>query len=151
MTLSTASRVPSEDPKPPARTLAFKLTGGETGDSLMMFELTLGPGARSTLHLHHESDETAYVLAGEITFLVGDDVTVHGPGACVFMPRGVRHAWKCSGAETGRVLILYTPAKAGGLIEEQERTGRKFGAMDAAELADILSRHSWSLLGPSPL
>jgi hypothetical protein len=29
------------------------------------------------------------------------------------MPRGIAHAWKNSGAETGRVLFLYTPARAG--------------------------------------
>jgi len=36
-----------------------------------------------------------------------------GPGTCAFFPRGVRHAWKNSGSETGRVLFLYTPAAAG--------------------------------------
>ena len=67
------------------------------------------------------------------------------------MPRGVPHAWKSTGAEAGRVLFLYTPAKAGGLIEEQQRTGRKFGSMNERELAEILQRHGWELLGPSPL
>ena len=61
------------------------------------------------------------------------------------------HAWKSTGAQAGRVLFLYTPAKAGGLIEEQQRTGRKFGSMNERELADILQRHGWELLGPSPL
>jgi hypothetical protein len=43
--------------------------------------------------------------------LIGDKVAVGGPGTCPFMPRGVPHAWKSTGAETGRVLFLYTPAK----------------------------------------
>ena len=60
----------------------------------MMFEETVPVGTRSTFHLHHDSDEVAYVLSGEVTFLIGDDVTVGGPGSCTFMPRGVRHAWK---------------------------------------------------------
>ena len=93
----------------------------------------------------------AYVLSGEVTFLIGDDVTVGGPGTCAFMPRGVRHAWKSTGAETGRVLFLYTPARAGGLIEEQQQTGRKFGSMNERELAEMLQHHGWELLGPSPL
>ena len=54
-------------------------------------------------------------------------------------------------AETARVLFLYTPAKAGGLIEEQQRTGRKFFSMSERESAEILERHGWELLGPSPL
>jgi len=102
----------------PGRSFSLKLRGGETGGSIMMFEETVPAGTKSTFHLHHDSDEVAYVLSGEVTFLIGDDVTVGGPGTCAFMPRGVRHAWKSTGAETGRVLFLYTPAKAGGLIEE---------------------------------
>ena len=142
---------PGQDPVSPGRSFSLKLRGGETGDSIMLFEETVPAGTKSTFHLHHDSDEVAYVLSGEVTFLIGDDVTVGGPGTCAFMPRGVRHAWKSTGAETGHVLFLYTPAGAGGLIEEQQRTGRKFGSMDERELAEILRRHGWDLLGPSPL
>jgi quercetin dioxygenase-like cupin family protein len=142
---------PGQDPVSPGRSFSLKLRGGETGDSIMMFEETVPAGTKSTLHLHHDSDEVAYVLDGEITFLIGDEVTVGGPGTCAFMPRGVRHAWKSSGVQTGRVLFLYTPAKAGGLIEEQQRTGRAFRSMNERELAEMLERHGWELLGPSPL
>jgi quercetin dioxygenase-like cupin family protein len=144
--------VPStREPLSPGRSFSLKLRGGETGGSIMMFEETVPAGTKSTFHLHHDSDEVAYVLSGEITFKIGDEVTVGGPGTCAFMPRGVPHAWKSTGAETGRVLFLYTPAMAGGLIEEQQRTGRGFRSMNERELADILERHGWNLLGPSPL
>jgi quercetin dioxygenase-like cupin family protein len=142
---------PGQGSTSPGRSFSLKLRGGETGGSIMMFEETVPAGTKSTFHLHHDSDEVAYVLNGEVTFLVGDDVTVGGPGTCAFMPRGVRHAWKSTGAQAGRVLFLYTPARAGGLIEEQQRTGRKFGSMNERELAEILQRHAWELLGPSPL
>ena len=142
---------PGQEAASAGRVFSLKLVGGETGGSIMMFEETVPVGTRSTLHLHHDSDEVAYVLSGEVTFLIGDDIGVGGPGSCTFMPRGVRHAWKSTGAQAGRVLFLYTPAKAGGLIEEQQRTGRKFGTMNERELADILQRHGWELLGPSPL
>jgi quercetin dioxygenase-like cupin family protein len=140
-----------QDPTSTGRARSLKLRGGETGDSIMMFEDTIPAGTKSTFHLHRDSDEVAYVLSGEFTFKIGDEVMVGGPGACAFMPRGVPHAWKSSGAETGRVLFLYTPARAGGLIEEQQQTGRKFASMNERELAEILQRHGWELLGPSPL
>jgi quercetin dioxygenase-like cupin family protein len=133
------------------RSIVLKLLGDVTGDSIMLFEETIPAGTKSTLHLHHDSDEVAYVLSGEVTFKIGDEVTVGGPGTSAFMPRGVPHAWKSTGAETGRVLFLYTPARAGGLIEEQQRTGRKFASMNEHELAEMLRRHGWELLGPSPL
>jgi len=75
-------------------------------------------GTKSLSHLHRDSDEVAWVLAGEITFKIGDDITVGGPGTCAFFPRNVRHAWKNTGSETGRVLFLYAPAAAGGYVEE---------------------------------
>jgi quercetin dioxygenase-like cupin family protein len=142
---------PGRCPVSPGQSFSLKLQGGETGDSIMMFEETIPAGTKSTFHLHRYSDEVAYVLSGEVTFKIGDEVTVGAPGASAFIPRGVPHAWKSTGAETGRVLFLYTPAKAGGLIEEQQRTGRKFASMNEPELADILQRHGWELLGPSPL
>jgi hypothetical protein len=49
------------------------------------------------------------------------------------------------------VLFLYTPAGAGGLIEEQQRTGSNFSSMTEAERAEMLQHYGWELLGPSPL
>ena len=135
----------------PGRSIIIKLRCVETDGSIMMFEATAPVGAKSTLHLHHDSDEVAYVLSGEITFLIGDDVTVGGPGTCAFMPRAVRHAWKNTGAQDSCVLFLYTPGAAGALIEEQQRTGSGLSTISEAERADLLRRHSWELLGPSPL
>jgi mannose-6-phosphate isomerase-like protein (cupin superfamily) len=135
----------------PGRSIALKLRCQETDNSIMLFEATAPIGAKSTLHLHHDSDEIAYVLSGEITFLIGEDITVGGPGTCAFMPRGVRHAWKSTGADPGRVLFLYTPAAAGRLIEEQQETGSNFSSMTESERAEMLRRYGWELLGPSPL
>ena len=131
----------------PGRSAALKLVGGETSDSIMMFEETLPAGTASTLHLHHDSDEVAWVLAGEFTFMIGEEVTVGGPGTCAFMPRDVSYAWKNTGSETGRVLFLYTPAAAGGLIEalsEHRPTSDE-------ERTELYERHHWEVLGPNPL
>ena len=60
---------------------------------------------RNPPHVHRDSDEVALVLAGEITFKIGDEVSVGGPGTCAFFPRNVPHAWKSTGSKTGRVLL----------------------------------------------
>ena len=135
----------------PGRSSVIKLTGDATGDSIMLFEQTIPAGTKSTFHRHHDSDETAYVVSGELTFKIGDEVTVGGAGAVAFVPRGAAHAWKCTSAATARVVFFYTPAKAGGLIEEQQRTSRGFSSMTESELTDLLERYGWELLGPSPL
>ncbi|HEV2300765.1 MAG TPA: cupin domain-containing protein [Stellaceae bacterium] len=134
----------------PGRSAALKLLGAETGESVMMFEETAPAGTETPLHLHHDSDEVAYVLSGEITFKIGGEVTVGGAGTCAYMPRNVPHAWKNTGAETGRVLFLYTPAAAGKLFEEQRGLQRSIALMDPSEVAAVFRRHGWEMVGPPP-
>lgn len=131
----------------PGRSFAMKLLGRETGESIMMFEETLPAGTASLYHLHRDSDEVVWVLAGEFAFKVGDEVTVGGLGTCAFMPRNVPHAWKNTGSETGRVLFLYTPANAGGLIEALAKR-RPVGDEERIKLFE---RHGWEVVGPNPL
>jgi quercetin dioxygenase-like cupin family protein len=88
----------------------------------------------------------AYVLSGEVTFKIGDQITVGGPGTCAFMPRGVAHAWKSTGAETGRVLFIYTPAEAGKAFEELQQLQRPVGST----AAEVFKRHGTESVGPPP-
>src|SRR5262244_4626169 len=106
------------------------------------------PATKSLFHLHRDSDEVAWVLAGEISFKIGDEVSVGGPGTCAFFPRNVPHAWKNSGSETGRVVFLYTPAAAGGYVEELRN---RRGPMNDAERKELRERYRWEIVGPNPL
>jgi quercetin dioxygenase-like cupin family protein len=132
----------------PGRFAAVKLVGHETGESIMLFEEVVPVGTKSLFHLHRDSDEVAWVLAGEITFRIGDEVTVGGPGTCAFFPRNVPHAWKSTGSETGRVLFLYTPAAAGGYLEELLN---RPGPIDDGKRHELRERHRWEVVGPNPL
>ena len=132
----------------PGRVSALRLLGSDTDDSIMLFEETAPPGTETTFHLHHDSDEVAYVLSGEITFKIGDEVTVGGTGSCAFFPRGIPHAWKNLGAETARVLFLYTPANAGGFFEE--RLDRPEGSANGPEANSMRERNGWEIIGPPP-
>ena len=131
----------------PGRSFALKLLGRETGESIMLFEETLPARTASLFHLHRDSDEVAWVLAGEFTFKIGDEVTAGGPGTCAFMPRDIPHAWKNTGSETGRVLFLYTPTAGGGLLEDLAER-RPIGADEDNK---IFQRHRWEVVGPNPL
>jgi mannose-6-phosphate isomerase-like protein (cupin superfamily) len=132
----------------PGRFAALKLLGHETDGSIMLFEETIPAGTKSLFHLHHDSDEVAWVLTGEITFRIGDEVTVGGPGTCAFLPRAVPHAWKNTGSETSRVVFLYTPARAGGYVEELlDRPG----PMSDEQRKELRERYHWEIVGPNPL
>jgi len=112
--------LPGEEPiwnMAPGRSAALKLLNQQTGESVMAFEEIAPAGTETTLHLHHHSDEVMYVLSGEFSFKIGHLVKTGGPGTCVFMPRGIPHAWKNSGTEVGRAFCMYIPGEAGKLLD----------------------------------
>jgi mannose-6-phosphate isomerase-like protein (cupin superfamily) len=135
------------DMNAPGRFAAVKLVGHETHGSIMMFEETAPPGTASWHHLHRDSDEVAWVLAGEFTFKIGEEISQGGPGTCAFFPRNVPHAWKNTGTTTGRVLFMYTPAGAGRYIEDTAERPN----LNDAEKAVLRERYNWELIGPNPL
>ena len=132
----------------PGRFFDLKLLADQTGQSIMLFEETVPAGTKSTHHLHHDSDEVVWVLEGEFTFKIGDEVFSGGPGTCAFLPRQVPHAWKNSDAGPGRAVFLYTPGGAGKYIEEMRERPQ---TLSEAEREAERSRHGWKLIGPNPL
>ena len=132
----------------PGRFSALKLLGGETAQSVMLFEETAPAGTETNFHLHRDSDEVAWVLEGEVTMKIGDEVTVGKTGSCAFFPRNVPHAWKNTGSETARILFLYTPATAGGFFEEL--LDNPADAINGDKANEIRQRHRWEVIGPPP-
>src|SRR5947208_11536218 len=95
----------------PGRSSTLKLRNGETDESVMIFEEVAPVGTVTPMHLHHDSDEVAYVLSGEITFKIGDAVTVGGPGTCAFMPRDVPHAGRAPAPSRARCCSSMRPGE----------------------------------------
>ena len=118
----------------PGRSAALKLQNAETAESVMAFEETAPAGTDTTFHLHYDSDELIYVLSGEFTFKIDDQVTIGGPGTCAFIPRGVAHAWKNTGAEHGRALFLYMPGGAAGCSRRRGACSARFRRWTIARL-----------------
>jgi quercetin dioxygenase-like cupin family protein len=83
--------------------------GDETGGRYSLMHETLPMGSGAPPHKHTWSDEHFYMLDGEVTFLVGDEVRIARKGDFVYVPRNTRHAFKvCS--ETAIFLNSYTPS-----------------------------------------
>ena len=59
---------------------------------------------------HHDFDEAFYVLDGELTFMVGDELRTAGPGTMTFAPRGAHHTLANCAAAPARYLLTCTPA-----------------------------------------
>src|SRR6188472_770036 len=91
-------------------TTAVALRGEQSGGAISVIENTVparwdGP----PLH-HHAFDETFYVLDGELTFQLRDELFTAGPGALALAPGGVAHTLANLGDVPARYLLLCTPA-----------------------------------------
>lgn len=86
----------------------WKATAEETGGAFLLFEDRMEQGKCTPLHTHPESDETMYVLEGEIVMhLDGQEHRIAAGGLAV-APRGVPHAFLVV-SEQARLLCLHTP------------------------------------------
>jgi quercetin dioxygenase-like cupin family protein len=86
------------------------LRGEDTGGELALVRNTVPAGwAGPPLH-HHAFDETFYVLDGELTFQLGDELAVAGPGALAFAPGDAVHTVANRSDAPASYLLLCTPA-----------------------------------------
>src|SRR6266487_264357 len=89
-------------------------TSSADGPRREVCRLTQAARARRTrrggtpLHLHHNEDETFYVLEGEVTFLVGDERIDLAAGDYLFAPRDIAHAYVVR-SEHARMLVTASP------------------------------------------
>ncbi|MGH2793253.1 MAG: quercetin 2,3-dioxygenase [Actinomycetota bacterium] len=70
-----------------------RATGDQTGGLLSITETRTPAGNGPPRHVHSLEDEMFFVLEGELTFTIGDEQHVAGPGSFVFAPRDVPHAY----------------------------------------------------------
>jgi len=92
--------MPNEPPK-------VVLRGEESDGQVAIVDLS--GGGRPPLH-HHDFDEAFYVLEGELTFQLGDEVFTRGAGELAFAPRGVAHTYANLSGAPARALLVITPA-----------------------------------------
>jgi len=132
----------------------WKATAEETGGAFLLFEDSLEQGKTTPLHIHPGSDETMFVLEGEI--LVHMDGVEHrvAAGGLAVAPRGVPHAFLVV-SDRARLLCLHTPgccqAFYMGASEPIADGGPESGPVDFARIHASAKRNGGiEILGPPP-
>ena len=84
----------------------FKLTSGRLG----LARFVVPPGVVGAApHVHHEHDETFYVLHGALTVATSEGETALLPGDLAYAPRGSVHGFRNASDEEVVALCTYTP------------------------------------------
>jgi mannose-6-phosphate isomerase-like protein (cupin superfamily) len=93
--------------------ISTKVSGEQTEGRLLQVRSTDSRGAAPPLHIHHDADESWYVIEGRLTVFVGDERIEARPGDFVFGPMGVPHAFLVT-SERADSLITFSPAGTKG-------------------------------------
>jgi mannose-6-phosphate isomerase-like protein (cupin superfamily) len=130
----------------------IKATSQETDGRFSLVEVMENEG-ETPLHVHHNEDETFWVLEGNVEFEVGGRSVEAGPGAMLFAPRGIPHRYVVRGGPA-HMLFLFTPGGFENLLratsdpaaEWRIPTGEE-GLPDFETLHETVARHGCELLG----
>ena len=92
---------------------SIKTTAQQTEGRLLQLLVIDGRGAAPPMHIHHDADETYYVIDGRLTFFIGDEQIEAGPGDFILGPKGVAHAFLVT-SERAEFLVTFGPAGTKG-------------------------------------
>jgi len=65
------------------------LRSEQSNGEVATIEIVLPAGSAGPPLHHHDFDEAFYVLDGELTFQLGEELATAGPGTLTFAPRGL--------------------------------------------------------------
>jgi quercetin dioxygenase-like cupin family protein len=124
------------------------LTSGESAGALGVSLVTMPPGVGTPLHRHTNESEAFFVIDGTLTYRAGGDTHRLEPGSFIFLPLGVPHAFRITGAKPARFLALTSP---GGLMDLYDEVGipaaeRRIPGPDGLPMDAEIAR--WSAVGP---
>ena len=100
----------------------------------------LRSSARNPMHLHTIDDESAYLLEGSLTVIVGEKTYDLEPGGFVYMPRGIPHSFR----PNGEIVALCIQAPGGVLDALVEDMGEFLTAgreLDAEHYTELQRKH----------
>jgi quercetin dioxygenase-like cupin family protein len=84
--------------------------GEETDSQISVIENTVAAGWEGPPLHHHDFDEAFYVLNGELTFQLRDELITAGKGEVAFAGRGVPHTLANLSDASARYVLVCTPA-----------------------------------------
>ena len=133
--------------------VTFKATAASTGGSFGLWEALAAPGDSPPLHIHHYDDESFFMLEGRMTVRCGTHTYEAGPGAFVFLPRGVPHTFRIDGTSPARFLGWLTPGGGEQFFADAGRPAAGPGLPpetppDIESLKRAGARHGLEIIGP---
>ena len=120
----------------------YKLLGEQTRGTLALVEHTVAPNTLAAPpHTHRDEDEISYVLEGDLTIQVGEQLIQAPVGTLVVKPRGIQHCFWNAGSAPARLLEMITPAGLEQYFEELASLVSSGGPPDPARRSALYEKY----------
>ena len=122
------------------------LTAAETGGAFCLLVDHPPAGWSLPTHRHHNEAETIHIIAGGFEMEVDGQGVRLSAGETIHVPRGVIHSGANIGQQTGRRLVLFSPA---GMERFFLETGAESpdAEVDPGAALESAIRHGWEFVG----
>lgn len=120
-------------------------------ERIAVTESTLPPGFPGpVMHRHARMTDIFYVLDGELTFDLGCERRVLGPGGFVLVPPGVAHTFANPGPAPARFLNMFQPAGLEQYLKEAAKRMAAGHPWSPAEMAETAARYDFEPVVAEP-
>jgi quercetin dioxygenase-like cupin family protein len=123
----------------------IQLTAEETGGAFCLLVDEPPAGWSLPAHRHHNEAETIHIIAGDFEMEIDGLGVRLSAGETIHVPRGAPHSGANIGQQTGRRVVLFSPAgierfflEAGAPTPDSE--------IDFAAALGAASRHGWEFI-----
>jgi mannose-6-phosphate isomerase-like protein (cupin superfamily) len=133
----------------------IRASGADTGGTFSLIEQLIPPGFASPWHVHHNEDESFYVMDGKVTVVVANRSVTLSAGDYAFGPRGIPHGFRIEGAKPARVLLMTSGGTFAEFVRETSQPADGAAAPEPSEadlqnLVAAAQSYGLSILGPMP-
>ena len=130
------------------------LAGVPESEHVAILWYTITDGAVG-LH-YHAKTESVYVIEGNVRYHIAGETHEGGPGTVFYVPARIEENFEPAGAETVRLLVIYTPGgmdkffkEAGEPAQRREVPPPSDAAPDLERLSAIAEKHGLKLKVPA--
>lgn len=124
----------------PGEEVSIRIHADQVGGRFSILESVAAPGCSAPLHSHRE-DEVFYVISGNPTFRLGDEIHEATPGSTVLIPANTPHAWINRTQSELRMLAIFAPGGVEALFPQ-------IAGLPLDQLTTLAASYGTFVLGP---
>jgi mannose-6-phosphate isomerase-like protein (cupin superfamily) len=118
----------------------------------IIIEHHVGPGASAPLHIHHDVDDSFYLISGELALRCGDDTFTARAGDYVSLPLGVPHTLRAIGDQEAVLLQTHSGPSFLNFIKAVGRPASQgrpdMASLDFAAMNAVAGETGQPVVGP---